>query len=559
MMSLRSPVTWLAFVLPAVSGCTPDPPRGAYFAGRAREAGLDFQHTDGSSGQSFIVETLASGVLLFDYDLDGDLDIYFPSGRALPPTPETIAATRNALYRNDGGLRFTDVTSKAGVPGTGFGIGGAAADYDGDGDLDLYLCQYGSNALYRNEGKAREYAFTEVIAEAGVDDDRFSAGAVFFDLDRDGDLDLYVSNYCAHDFTRSGLCRTNGVPGYCPPSHYEPAGHSRFLNRGDGTFDNITASSGIEAGRGRGMGVVATDLDDDGWLDLYVANDGSGNFLWHNQRNGTFKDIALDAGVALSADGDEQGSMGVDAADFNRDGRLDVFVTNYQKQLNALYRADAPGYFVDVGMGQGIGETCLPLVSWGTKWFDYDHDGWLDLFIANGHLEDNIHRYDQSSTYKQRNQLFRNTGGGVMLDVTDTAGEGLREVLSSRGAAFGDLDGDGDVDIVVSNSRERPSLLVNEGAKGNWIILDLRGRKNRFAVGARARMTAGSVSQIAEVHAGSSYVSQNDLRLHFGLGASRVVERAEIRWPEGHREVFVGLEAGRVHRIIEGSGTAVKQ
>ncbi len=321
----RSQRSWRVFaLLSLLSGCTPGAPTGAHFVNRAREAGIDIQHTDGSSGKYFIVETLASGVLLFDYDRDGDLDIYLPNGRALPPTPETNAGTRNALYRNDGELRFTDVTREAAVPGTGFGIGGAAADYDGDGDLDLYICQYGSNAFYRNDGKEKAYGFTEVTAEVGVDDDGFSAGAVFFDLDRDGDLDLYVSNYCIQDFGTSEPCRTNDAPGYCPPSHYEAAGDSLFLNRGDGSFENITKRSGIEVGRGRGMGVVATDFDDDGWLDLYVANDGSENFLWHNQRDGTFKDIALSAGVALSVNGDEQGSMGLDCADFNRDGKFDI-------------------------------------------------------------------------------------------------------------------------------------------------------------------------------------------------------------------------------------------
>ncbi len=550
----RSGLLLLVLALGA-SGCTPESPKGAYFVNRAREVGLDFRHTDGNSGQHFIIETLASGVLLFDFDLDGDLDVYFPNGRALPPTREGASRVQGALFRNDGFRRFVDVTQDHRVPGTGFGIGGVIADYDGDGDLDLYLCQYGSNVLYQNGGKEGGYAFTEVTEAAGVDDPRCSTGAVFFDYDRDGDLDLYVANYCVEDFS-SDPCRNNGVPRYCSPGHFKAEGDSLFRNRGDGSFDDVTESAGIGAGLGRGLGVVASDLDDDGWLDLYVANDGTENFLWHNQRDGTFKNVGLETGLALNADGDEQGSMGVDSADFNRDAKFDVFVTNYQKQLNALYRADAPRAYLDVAMTQGLGKTSLPLVGWGTGFFDYDNDGWLDLFVANGHLEDTIAGYDQSSTYKQRNQLFRNTGGGVMVEVTDTAGEGLKEVLSSRGAAFGDIDNDGDVDIVVCNSRDGPSLLVGEGTKGNWIILDLRGRKNRFAVGARVRVTAGSISQIAEVHAGSGYVSQNDLRLHFGLGAGRVVDRVEVRWTEGHREVFAGLAAGRIHTITEGSGTA---
>lgn len=550
----RSGLLLLCLALGA-SGCTPESPKGAHFVNRAREVGLDFRHTDGNSGQHFIIETLASGVLLFDFDLDGDLDIYFPNGRALPPTREGDSRAQGALFRNDGFRRFVDVTQDQRVPGTGFGIGGVVGDYDGDGDLDLYLCQYGSNVLYQNRGKEGGYTFTEVTEAAGVGDPRFSTGAVFVDYDRDGDLDLYVTNYCVEDFSPDP-CRKNGVPRYCPPSHYKAEGDSLFRNRGDGSFDDVTESAGIGEGLGRGLGVMASDLDDDGWLDLYVANDGTENFLWHNQKDGTFKNVGLEVGLALNADGDEQGSMGVDSADFNRDAKFDVFVTNYQKQLNALYRADAPRTYLDVAMTQGLGETSLPMVGWGTGFFDYDNDGWLDLFVANGHLEDTIAGYDQSSTYQQQNQLFRNAGDGVMVEVSDEAGEGLKEVLSSRGAAFGDIDNDGDVDIVVCNSRDRPSLLVNEGTKGNWIILDLRGKKNRFAVGARVRVTAGSVSQIAEVHAGSGYVSQHDLRLHFGLGTSRVVDSVEVRWTEGHREVFAGLEAGRIHTITEGKGTA---
>ena len=506
----------------------------------------------------FIVETLASGVVLFDADLDGNLDIYFPNGRPLPPTNEGDAAYRGALYRNDGGLRFTDVTDAAGVPGTAFGVGGAAADIDGDGDLDLYICQYGENVLYRNVSEAGSIRFEEVPGVGGATDARFSAGASFFDYDRDGDLDLYVTNYCQQSFETSKPCLNQGVAGYCAPGQYPAAGDSLFKNLGDGIFENATAAAGLEkpaSKRGRGMGVVATDVDDDGWLDVYVANDGSENFLFRNRGDGTFVDVALEAGVALSVNGDEQGSMGVAVADFDRDGHVDIFCTNYQKQLNALYRGDAEQFYADVGMGQGLGESCLPMVSWGTKFFDYDHDGWLDLFIANGHLEDNIHRYDQSSTYLQRNQLFRGTGAGRFAEVTGTAGPGLAVEASSRGAAFGDIDGDGDIDIVVCNSRGKPSLLVNEGGpRGHWVMLDLRDRRGRHAIGASVRLTAGRLKLSGEVRAGSSYLSQNDLRLHFGLGGAQQADTVEVRWPDGTREVFDRLAAGAVHELKQGSG-----
>lgn len=528
------------------------------FVERHEEAGIRFRHTDGSSGKYYIVETLASGVILFDFDLDGDLDVYFLNGRPLPPTPAGSSSVLNALYRNDGTGKFTDVTGELGVPGTGPGSGGAAGDYDGDGDLDLYVCQYGPNVFYRNEGKEAGYRFTDVTAASGADDPRFSAGACFFDVDRDGDLDLYITNYSKEDFRPGVPCTMNGVPRYCPPGTYDAEGDSLFLNRGNGTFEDITGRSGVAAvPPGRGMGVIATDYDRDGRMDLFVANDTTENNLLHNLGDGRFEDVALQSGVALSANGDELGNMGVDVADFNRDGRLDIIVSTFQKQLDALYRSEGNGFYSDVAMAQGLGETCLPMVSWGVKFFDFDHDAWLDLFIANGHLEDHIHEYDHSSTYLQQNQLFRNTGGGVFKEVSGQAGAAFEERFSSRGAAFGDLDGDGDVDIVVSNSRDRPSVLFNEGGnKRSWILLQLEGRRNRFGVGALVKVTAGGVTQMAEVHSGSSYVSQNDLRLHFGLADAEAVEKVEVEWPEGLRETFESLPARRVHRIVEGTGKA---
>jgi len=533
-----------------------DSPLGVTFVDRAAEAGLDFRHTDGSSGSYFIVETLASGVLLLDFDEDGDLDIYLINGRPLPPSAEGNAKHSNALYRNAGDGTFRDVTAEMGIPGTGFGGGGVAGDYDGDGDLDIYICQYGPDVLYRNEGKAGGYRFTDVTARAGANDPRFSAGAAFFDMDRDGDLDLYVTNYCREDFKSPRKCGEGAVVRYCAPSTYEPEGDSLFMNRGDGTFEDITASSGIAAMTdGRGMGVVATDFDRDGWMDIFVANDASENFLLRNLGNRKFEDVGLSSGVALSASGDENGNMGVDVADFNRDGRLDIFVTTYQKQLNALYRSEAKGIYNDVAMAHGLGETCLPMVSWGTKFFDFDNDGWLDLFIANGHLEDAIEKYDQSSTYLQERQLFRNLGGGMLKEVSAQAGPAFQARHSSRGAAFGDLDNDGDVDIVVSNSRGTPSLLRNEGGnRKSWILIELAGKRNRHGIGALVKVTAGGVSQIAEQHSGASYCSMNDLRLHFGLGDAALAESVEVEWPEGLRETFENLTARKVHRLVEGTG-----
>ncbi len=531
---------------------------GVQLVDRREAAGIKFQHSDGSSGKYYIVETLASGVLLLDFDQDGDLDIYFPNGRPLPPTPEGNASVSNALYRNEGNGAFTDVTREKGVPGTGFGTGGAAGDHDGDGDLDFYVCQYGSNILYRNNGRDAGYTFTDVTQAAGVDDSRFSAGACFFDMDRDGDLDLYVTNYCKDDLKTSQPFYQGKSPRYFAPSHYEAEGDSLFLNLGDGEFRDVTKESGIAAVKpGRGMGITATDFDRDGWMDLYVANDGTENFMLHNLGNGTFEELGMKLGVALSANGDEMGSMGVDAGDFNRDGRIDILVTNFQKQLNDLYRSDGKDFYTDVAMAVGLGETCLPLVSWGTKLFDFDNDGWLDIFIANGHLEDHIEEYDHSSSFLQPRQLFHNLGAGAFKEVSTSAGPAFKTLYSSRGAAFGDLDNDGDVDIVISNSRQGPSLLWNEGGnRKSWVLLALEGKKNRFGIGAFVKVTAGGVSQVAEVHAGASYISQNDLRLHFGLGEAGLIESVEVDWPEGLKEAFTNLEARKIHRLVEGTGTA---
>jgi hypothetical protein len=574
-------VAFLASLAGFPCGCEKKEPEGVRFEDRSREAGIDFRHTDGSSGRYFIAETLASGVGLFDYDGDGDLDLYLVNGRPLPagapPADWAKDCTRgNALYRNDGAApgavpRFTDVTRQAGVEGTGFGVACCAGDYDGDGDLDLFVAQLEADVLYRNDGGS----FRDVTAEAGVGDPAMGGGAAFGDYDRDGWLDLYVANYCREDYSEAARppCTTNNVVHYCAPSTYPPVPDSLFRNRGNGTFEDASVSSGIRTPPpGRGMGVRFSDLDDDGYPDLYVANDGSANFLFQNLRNGAFQEIGLESGVAFDKHGDEQGSMGVDIADYDGDGRFDIFVTNYQKQTNAFYHNDgpAPGAGSEPGAGfpifrdlvdsTRIGATSLPLVKWGTRFFDYDQDGTLDLFVANGHLEDRIALYDESSTYLQRNQLFRGTGGGVFREVTAEAGPGLAVLRSSRGAAFGDIDGDGDVDVAVLCSRDRPLLLMNEGrGHGGWIGLELRGKKpNLFAIGARAILRAGGRTWLDEVRSGGSYASQNSLRLHFGLGQTRTIDSLEVRWPDGTKESISGAVPGRVNRIEEGSGRAVE-
>jgi len=563
----------LAAGLAGWTGCDADstPVAGAGTAGLAfaftecaAERGISFLHTDGSSGQYYIVETLASGVGLFDYDNDGDLDLYLLNGRALPPDATGNTASRNALYENDGRGRFSDVTGSKGVPGVGFSVGCCVGDYDGDGDLDLYVTGFGHNVLYRNEGASQNYRFTDTTAEAGVDDTRFSAGCAFVDHDGDGDLDLYVSNYCEVDFASSKPCLNGTVPGYCAPGQYRPVHDSFFRNNGGGRFSDVSEETGIvtnpnapvtDPGHGPGpkwgMGVVACDFEGDGWPDIYVANDVSDNFLLRNTGTGAFEHVALELGAAVSTDGTEQGSMGVTAGDFDRDGGFDLLVTNYHKQLNALYHHEGEAGFADQALGKGLGESTLPKVSWGTRLFDADADGWLDLFIANGHLEDRIHEYDDSSEYKQRNQLFHNVLG-KFVEVTEQAGDGFGEKLSSRGAAFGDIDNDGDVDIVVCNSRANASLLINDRAnKNSWVRLKLVGRTNRFAIGARVAITAGGATQTGEVRSGGSYCSQSDLRLFFGLGDAKSIDSIEVRWPGGETKIYENLDVNVQHELSE--------
>ncbi|MBI4584647.1 MAG: CRTAC1 family protein [Planctomycetes bacterium] len=533
---------------------------GIAYEDRAEALGVRFQHTDGSSGRYFVLETLASGVCLFDYNEDGRLDLYFPNGRMLPPGAKPAgtvigAHPSNVLFRQNPGGTFTEATQEAGVPGTLFGVGACAGDYDGDGHLDLFVTQYGTNLLYRNNGNG---AFIDVTEKAGLKGQEviFGAGAVFFDYDLDGDLDLYVTNYCKVDFEKDLPFFNNNIPGYRAPEQYTAVPDFLYRNDGDGTFTDVSAASGIRAPEpGRGMGVIATDLDGDRWPDLYVANDGSENFLFMNLGNGAFKEIGLTAGVALDLNGDEQGSMGVDAADFNGDGRLDIVVTNYQKQTNALYRQGSNGFYTDVGMESQMATRSLPLVAWGTKFFDYDNDGILDLFIANGHLEDHIEQYDQSSTYKQQNQLLRGLGNGKFDDLSDRSGPGLKIVKSSRGAAFGDLDNDGDTDIVILNSRDQPDVLINQGGNRNhWIGLELIGKRDRFAFGARAILHAGGNKQIQEVRSSGSYISQNDLRLLFGLGQLTAIEKIDILWPDRTQETVTGVPIDRYSKIRQGEG-----
>ncbi|MGQ9592408.1 MAG: CRTAC1 family protein, partial [Planctomycetota bacterium] len=522
-----------------------------YFVDATPASGITFRHSDGSQGRHHTIETYASGLCIFDYDGDGDDDIYFLSARPIEGPPPA-RPPRNALYRNDGDWRFTDVTEKAGVGDEGFGLGVSAGDYDGDGDLDLYVTNYGPNVLYRNEGDG---TFTDVTRSAGVGDPFCGAGCAFLDIDRDGDLDLYVANYIDFSLEVSAPDYRGGVPFYRPPERFRPLPDILYRNEGGGTFRDASRETGIAAHVSYGMGMIAADYDDDGDTDIFVANDVSANFLWRNDGTGKFEEVAVESGVAFDCHGDEQGSMGVDAADFDGDGLLDFYQTSYASQMPSTYRNLGRGRFREVTLAAGTGQNQLGKVTWGCNFGDFDNDGHPDIFVAVGHVQDMIDRVSTTQRYKETNLIYHNDGTGRFREVAPWSGPGFAVAEASRGSGVSDLDGDGRLDIVVLNARSLPTLLRNETRNDNrWIEVALRGTKsNRQGVGARVRLKAGGRIQVAEAHAGRSYQSHYGGRLHFGLGANSTVERLEVRWPSGVVDVLQGLEANRVVTVVEGA------
>jgi hypothetical protein len=541
------------------------PPPESPAAGRAEgpivlrdvtdETGITFRHTDGSSGRRYIVEAMSAGLALFDYNGDGLVDIYFLNGAPLLGTHVDVPPT-NALYRNDGNWHFTDVTAEAGVGDTGFGLGVTVGDYDNDGDPDLYLNNFGPNVLYRNNGDG---TFTDVTAEAGVGNGSLvGAGACFFDMDGDGDLDLYAANYLEFSYDKHVQRTVGGIPSYPVPKDYEPIPDTLFRNNGDGTFTDVSLASGVGLHAGTGMGMVAADYDDDGDTDVFVLNDVHENFFFENDGTGKFEEAGALMGAAYNAYGDENASMGVDCGDYDNDGRLDFFMTSYQSEMPVLYRNMGGGLLEDVTLLTGAGDGALAYVNWGNGLVDFDNDGDRDIYIANGHTEDNIELRDKSTTYRARNILLLNTGDGKFVNVSDSSGDGMLPVYASRGAAFDDLDNDGDVDAVILNIREHPTILRNDSPGGNhWLQIRLRGTKtNRDGVGARVRVVAGDLTQVDEVHSGRGYQSYWGSRLQFGLGKRNHVDRIEVRWIGGGTETIENVGVDQLVTITEGTGKA---
>ena len=516
------------------------------------QAGITFKHV-ASPDKKYIVESMSGGAALFDYDNDGDLDIFFVNSLTVDLV-KSKGKTRSELYRNEGNGKFTEVGMKAGVSDIGWGMGVAIGDYNNDGFEDIFVTCLGPDHLLKNNGDG---TFSNVTNKAGVSDSRWSTGASFLDYDRDGDLDLFVANYVDFDinnlpeFGQGQTCQYKSIPVQCGPRGLKGAGDTLFRNNGNGTFTDVTKAAGVADPDGfYGLGVMTSDFDDDGWIDIFVANDSTPNFHYRNNGDGTFKEVGFTAGTAVNENGSEQGCMGVTAGDYDHDGRMDLFVTNFADEYNTLYHNDGRNGFTDVSYAAKVAAVSLPHVGWGTKFFDYDNDGWIDLFVANGHV------YPQLPSYRQPRLLHRNNHDGTFTEVSAEFGAILTEHRASRGVVFGDLDNDGDVDLLVADLDGTPQLLRNDnGNANNSILIKTVGVKsNRGGIGARVKVVSGDLAQTDEVRSGDSYISQSDMRLHFGLEKRTKVDSIEVRWPSGTVDKITGVGVNRVITIKEGQG-----
>jgi len=552
----------VALVRPSVPAVT----SGPLFIEAAALSGLHFTHDNGATGQYYMPEMMGAGVALFDYDNDGDLDVYLVQGA--PIEPGARPATGNRLFRNDGLVdgvpHFTDVTERAGVGMKAVGMGVAVGDVDNDGWLDLYITAFGSNVLYRNRGDG---TFEDVTAQTHVDDARWSSSAAFVDYDRDGDEDLFVAKYVS--FTKAGnkVCTDRaGARDYCPPGAYSPVPTRFFRNEGGLRFTDVTEASGVARAYGAGLGVAVGDLNGDGWPDIYVGNDATPNQLWINRHDGTFEDRGLLSGTAFNALGRPEGSMGIALGDEDNDGDEDLFVTNITGEMHVLYVNDGSGNFEDARIKSGLGPATAGMTGFGTGWIDYDNDGLLDLFVTNGAVNIIEGQRGQPVPYRQRSQLFHNEGGGRFRDVSREAGPFFERLLVGRGAAFGDMDNDGDVDIVVTTNNGPALLLLNQAcAPGrapasarHWLEVSLRSQDGRRIVtGARVGVVRdGQPTLWRRARTDGSYLSASDVRVHFGLRDKPTIAQVVVDWPDGVHESFADVPADRIVTLTRGTGHA---
>ncbi len=562
---------------------------GVSFADVTGVAGLGgFRHLSGSAGKDYLVETTGSGCAFLDYDNDGWLDIYLVNGATLDALRGRTKSPRAALYRNDREGGFTDVTDKAGVANERWGQGVCAGDFDNDGWQDIYVTNFGRNRLYRNN---HDGTFTDIGEKAGVTAGGWSTGCAFGDYNGDGLLDLFVAGYITLDLDNlppagtgdiaggkkgerktdggmgaayvagSSSCQYRGLRVMCGPLGLKGAPDYLFRNNGDGTFTDVSKQAGVDDSAGYyGLGVAWFDSDDDGLLDLIVANDSTPNYLYHNRGNGTFEDVSYLSGAALNENGRAQAHMGVAIGDYSGDGLDDIHITNFADDSNVLYRSDGGGNFTDVTYASGLGEVSIPFLGWGTNFFDYDNDGATDLLVVNGHVYPVADNADWGTSYRQRPLLFRNVKGRFH-EIGSGAGAALNLPRASRGSAIGDFDNDGDLDILINNIDDAPTLLRNDGANraGHWLgvrlIGDVKRKSPRDAIGATILCTAGGKTRRAEVASGRSYNSQSDLRAHFGLGKTTKVDRLEVRWPNGKAEQYVIKAVDRIITIEQGKGS----
>jgi len=535
----------------------------ANFTDVAEKAGLTMQEIFGGvDSKKYIIETTGTGVAIFDYDNDGWPDIFLVNGTKLEGFPAGQAPS-NHLYRNNHDGTFTDVTAKAGLTATGWGQGVCVGDYDNDGWEDLYVTYYGKNRLYHNQGGV----FAEVAEKAGVagSGKAWGTGCAFVDYDRDGRLDLIVANYVDFDLATAPApgerptCIWKGVPVMCGPRGLPGAKNILYRNKGDGTFEDVTAKAHIDRTDGHYAFSVSTlDFDEDGWPDIFIACDSTPSILYRNNHDGTFADVAVTSGAAFNEDGREQAGMGSTIADYNGDGHLDIFKTNFSDDTSTLYRNNGDSTFTDATSAAGLG-LYTQYLGWGTMFFDFDNDGWPDLILVNGHVYPEVDSQHLGSNYKEPRILYHNNGDGTFTDISSSAGAGVTTAASSRGLAVGDLWNDGRMSVVISNMNAAPSLLVNQIRTANhWIAVRAEGTKsNRDGIGARVVVKTANRVLVNEVRSGSSYISNSDMRVHFGLGLATKIEWVEIHWPSGLAERFTNLSVDAIHTVKEGTGAAV--
>ncbi len=547
-------LAWLA----SAQITTSQTPANVQFVNVAASSGIDFMHVNGASADRYLYEIMSGGGLFFDYDNDGWLDVFLVDGGSLV-NPAIDKTARHRLYHNRGNGTFEDVSASSGIAHTAYGMGACAADVNNDGWIDLYITSVGLNALYQNNGGK---SFTDVTKAAGVAGaPLFSASCAFADVDRDGDVDLFVVNYVDARVDNNIFCGDVGRKYriYCHPLTFAALRNTLYRNNGNGTFTDVSKEAGVFDHRGNGLGVVFGDYDDDGWVDAFVANDSTQNFLFHNDAGRRFSEVALLAGVSVASDGMPRAGMGTDFGDYDGDGDLDLFVSNHELEAHTLFRNLGKGLFEDVTFPSGVGPATLPYVGFGAVFVDYDNDTDLDLGVVNGHVMNSPGHVRPGATEAQRKLLLRNTTGR-MTDVGRQSGAGFASEKVGRTLVAGDIDNDGDLDLLVTNNGGNAELLRNEGGTGNnSVLIRLIGTtSNRSAVGTRVRLTAGGVTQVRDVKAGSSYLGQNDLRVHVGLGKSTPIDRLEVRWPNGQNEVVQGAAANQILTVTEGKGISAR-